>query len=253
MQQFIVQVVLFSVIGAAVWGLSRLLRCRPVDVAIAHPKKSALQALLAVAVSSLIIGLLILRQHLLHGPTGAAGPDIREAADLVPQLVLTIAYVLPAGLFMLKARERPRTAGFTTANLWQSLVIGMGLALLTFYFRPGGIAAKLGCIEPHHAVAFVFYGFVGFGEEFLFRGYLQNRLIRWLGRWRGWVLASVIMAVVHFPHRLMIEGLAVGDAAAASLALVPVSLLMGFVMLRTQNVVASGIFHTFANWVNVLG
>jgi len=28
---------------------------------------------------------------------------------------------------------------------------------------------------------------------------------------------------------------------------------MGYVMLRTENVVAPGLFHTFANWVNPLG
>ena len=43
------------------------------------------------------------------------------------------------------------------------------------------------------------------------------------------------------------------DAIAATSALLPVSLLMGFVMLRVGNVVAPGLFHTFANWANTLG
>jgi len=42
------------------------------------------------------------------------------------------------------------------------------------------------------------------------------------------------------------------EAFADSAALIPVSLLMGFIMLRTRNLIASGLFHTFANWVNQL-
>jgi len=56
-------------------------------------------------------------------------------------------------------------------------------------------------------------------------------------------------ALVHLPHRMLIGGMSFPDALAATLALIPVSLLMGFVMLRAGSVVSSGLFHTFANWV----
>jgi membrane protease YdiL (CAAX protease family) len=91
---------------------------------------------------------------------------------------------------------------------------------------------------------------VGFGEEFLFRGYLQTRLVARLGLGRGWILTALIFSLIHLPQRLVTPGTGIGDAAAATLGLLPVSLLLGFIMLRVQNVVAPGLFHTFANWAS---
>ena len=247
------QVILFAIIGLAVYGLSRLFRCKPVVPPISNSKRSAIHAIVAVTVSALIVNLLILRHHLRHGPTPGSRPELDQFSDLVPQLVVVFIYVLPAAIFMLRDREPLRSVGITNRNLWQSALIGMSLALLTFYFQGGGFWAKVAKVNAHHAIALVHYAFVGFGEEFLFRGYLQNRLIAWLGTWQGWGLASVIMAFVHLPHRWLIEGMSLSGAVASSAALLPVSLLMGFVMLQTGNLVAPGLFHTFANWVNRLG
>ncbi|MDX9851718.1 MAG: hypothetical protein RBT01_14510 [Anaerolineaceae bacterium] len=42
-------------------------------------------------------------------------------------------------------------------------------------------------------------------------------------------------------------------ALLSSAALIPISLFVGFVMLRTGNIVAPGLAHTFANWIDTLG
>ncbi len=52
----------------------------------------------------------------------------------------------------------------------------------------------------------------------------------------------------HFPHRLLLGGLSPGQAALATIGLIPAGLFLGFVMLRTRNIVASGILHTFINF-----
>jgi membrane protease YdiL (CAAX protease family) len=46
---------------------------------------------------------------------------------------------------------------------------------------------------------------------------------------------------------VLIRGINWGDATLAAIGLLPPALLLGFIMLRTQNIVASGIFHTFIN------
>ena len=250
--QFLAQVLIFSLVGVAVWGLSRVLRCNVALPDIPNAKKSSYGALGAVGISMAPAYLLMVRQRLLHGATSDYAPRFEHVSALWPQLLLVLIYVVPAGVFMIRNRESLRTTGISTRNLWQSLLIGAGLALLTFYFRPGGLMAKVQGIQARHGVALVFFAGVGFGEEFLFRGYLQNRLAAWLGRWPGWVAASVAMAIVHLPHRSLIQGMSFGVALVDTLALIPVSLLMGFVMLRTQNIVAPGLFHTFADWVNTL-
>jgi membrane protease YdiL (CAAX protease family) len=94
---------------------------------------------------------------------------------------------------------------------------------------------------------------VGFAEEFAFRGYLQTRLVAWLGRWPGWVLASVLMALAHAVQRLTVGGMPPLDALSSSASLIPISLFLGYVMLRTENVVAPGLAPIFADWAGTLG
>ena len=50
----------------------------------------------------------------------------------------------------------------------------------------------------------------------------------------------------------LIGGMDWPGALAASVGLIPVSLLMGFVMMRTGNILAPGLFQTFANRVSAV-
>lgn len=60
------------------------------------------------------------------------------------------------------------------------------------------------------------------------------------------------MALIHIPQRMAAMGLSFQDAIVSSVLLILISLTMGYIMLKTENIVAPGIYHTFANWVNVL-
>jgi membrane protease YdiL (CAAX protease family) len=106
-------------------------------------------------------------------------------------------------------------------------------------------------LNMNHFWAFLQFSVVGFSEEFAFRGYLQTRLCAWLGRWQGWLLASVLMALIHIPQRVWMLGFDASTAFLSSAYLIPISLIMGFVMLRTENIVAPAIFNTFSDWVGV--
>jgi membrane protease YdiL (CAAX protease family) len=248
--QFLMQVPVFAVIGAIVYGLSRLLHCRPAPVTLANPRKSSLHALIAVVVSMAVLALLMVRQFVRHGAEAPQHTPIESVRDLIPQMAILVIYGLPAALFLIRNKEGLQTVGITRRNLWQATAIGLLLAAITLSFGKGGPEGLLQRIGPQHALPLVYYAFVGFGEEFLFRGYLQARLMAWLGTGRGWLAASVIMALVHFPHRLLIGGMGPLEALGASAELIPVSLLMGYIMIRVRNIVAPGLFHTFANWVS---
>jgi len=248
MTRMLIRCVWFVVIGAAVYGACRLLRCRRCkDIGIAQPRRSALRALCSVGISMSILFLLMFGGR----RRTSSALAITQASDLLSQLVILVLYIGPAAIFMMIAKERLRTVGIGTHNLWQGILIGACLACSVFFLEQSGFS-RLFHLRSHHAISLIYYAFGGFGEEFLFRGYLQTRLVRWLGTWKGWLIASVIMALVHWPDRLLILNMATGDAFVATISLVPVSLLFGFIMLRTQNIMAPGLFHTFANWVSGL-
>lgn len=237
------------VVGAVVWGLSKLLRCKAPEPGLKEPGRSARQAIIAVCLSMSIL-LLLMLPGLLAGKAHTATHQPRTFS-LAPQLMLLALYVIPAGVFMRRNKESLQSVGISRTNLWQAAVIGGALAAQTFCPQPGEPAPHLVPFTAMHAKALLFYSLVGFGEEFLFRGYLQTRLVGWLGAVRGWILASVIMALVHLPGRLL-QGLGLLEAFSSCVSLISVSLLMGFIMLRTGNLLAPGLFHTFGNWVRVL-
>jgi membrane protease YdiL (CAAX protease family) len=59
------------------------------------------------------------------------------------------------------------------------------------------------------------------------------------------------MALVHVSGRMMIGGLDVLTALLSSAMLITIGLLIGYTMLRTENVVAPAILHTVADWLNI--
>ena len=60
------------------------------------------------------------------------------------------------------------------------------------------------------------------------------------------------MALAHIVQRITMQGLSPLEALVSSALLIPVSLLLGYVMLQTENVIAPAVFHTFLDWVDTL-
>lgn len=78
---------------------------------------------------------------------------------------------------------------------------------------------------------------VSLPEEAFFRGYLQEHLGNTL---RGVVIVSILFSVAHLPRYIFS-----GDAYS-TLTFFP-SLVMGYLYLRTSNILPAVIFHLFAN------
>jgi membrane protease YdiL (CAAX protease family) len=104
--------------------------------------------------------------------------------------------------------------------------IGLGTRFLAWNPRPTWITT---IIQP-----VVIYLVTGVPEEFLFRGLIQNLLMRWLGG-VGFVIAAVIFGLSHLP-----------DPRYAFLATIA-GLAYGWVYLRTGKITASGVTHALVD------
>lgn len=249
--KLVIQYVAFALIGALVYGSCRLLRLKPVSPDVPKPRRSALCALVSVLASMLIITMIMLanQKHALPQHAPPHGTGHKHPRHLTDQMSLLAIYFLPMALMLRLNGEKLRSIGLARANLLKATLVGLVVAALTVFFGRGGPRAVFVFNESRNLHSLVYYAFVGFGEEILFRGYLQSRLVAWRGLTQGWILASVVMALVHVPQRLFIQHLGVSHALVSSLGLIPVSLLMGYIMLKTGSVVPSGLFHTFGDWV----
>jgi membrane protease YdiL (CAAX protease family) len=252
MNQFISQIIALSIFAGAVWGITKLLRCKPISPGITNPKRSSLRALVAVTGTIVIIFLFELVRRSTQAGILMPGTQFEHFRDLFPAFIAFLLFLLPAGICVIRAHEPLKSVGISRTNLWQSIVIGFVFVVLMFYMQHNDLLEKLQGLERRNSIRLVYFAFIGFEEEILFRGYLQTRLIAWIGKWRGWGLASVIMALAHFPLRMLIDDKALGTALINALGLIPVSLFFGFLMLRTRNVLAPAIIHTFTNWISEL-
>jgi len=246
----------FCGIGAVVYILARILKVKYIGYKFINPKKSAFYAIVAVTISAFMVTGLML--SIKSQNTSEVTSIIRNYnLGSVTNIVITWLIMLSPLLVVKRIRKETwGSIGITKHNLKQSILIGTILALITIasvlLFSSSSVRDIGQKLTLSALWALVYYAVVGFCEEFMFRGYLQIRLMGWIGRWKGWILTSIVMALVHIPQRMAIMGLPPQEAIISAVLLIPISLTMGFILIKTENIVAPGIYHTFANWVNVL-
>jgi membrane protease YdiL (CAAX protease family) len=94
---------------------------------------------------------------------------------------------------------------------------------------------------------------VGFSEEIIWRGYVQTRMIAYGGKVRGLLATSLLFAILwHFPVESYAQSGAILNALVNALTRFAPSLLFGYLMQKSQNVLPSSIFHLFMDWAPLL-
>ena len=188
--------------------------------------------------AAIFLGLAIKYHMLPHVPVPA--PDGFDAARLVGVV---------AGLYLFLVGRPTSAVGYTWSVTARDLAtallafvafaaialpIGLGTHFLVWHPKPGWGNDAL---QP-----IVIYLITAIPEEFLFRGLIQNFLMRWFGRGGGLVLASGIFGLSHYPDpRYIVLATFAGGA-------------YGWVYLRTGKITASGVTHALVDavWVVIL-
>ena len=155
---------------------------------------------------------------------------------------------LVAGLYLFLVGRPTKGVGFT----WSLGAGDFGVALLAFaafavLALPIGLGTGFLTWHPKHGWTnllqpIVIYLITAVPEEFLFRGLIQNFLMRWAGPAIGFGVASVIFGLSHLP-----------DPRYAFLATLA-GAAYGWVYLRTGKITASALTHALVDavWVVLL-
>ena len=217
-------------------------------------RKSALTALMALSIGWILISglfFLLFMQGVSASKNQEFGPW-----NVIRQAMIGCLFLTPVVVMMKRRQEALSSAGITKQNFGKSVLLGIILSVFMFLF--GILMKRLDIGDGLHSIPVSdFWGLmtflvVGITEEFGFRGYLQTRLMSWLGEIWGWATASVLMAVAHIVQRSVVMGMSGVDAIGSSLSLLPISLLYGFLLLRTKSIAAGTIFHAFTDWFSVV-
>lgn len=214
---------------------------------IANTRKSAILSLLIVVIQLIIstIYLIVTRKYFMNISS--------NEAFFVQAIFYLLEMTLVLGIVIL-SKESISSIGIAKKNLLKSVIAGItiGIVYYLLVINVFKVNKVMNIISTESFNTFINFLIVGFVEEVIYRGYLQTRLISWLGTFKGCFSTSVIFAFTHLPHRLIVEGLNFTDASINCTLLIPVSLLYGYIMIKTRNVVANSIFHTFTDWTETV-
>lgn len=237
---YIIMLAVFCFLGGVIYLITSFgwLKCNNSVWLADDPKKHAV-----FSIAALLCGFVVILAIFIFFPQSH-----EDATDTIymtfRQLLFTIISLLPVVIVMLLLKEPSSSIGIKK-NLIASLFIGVFLSM-TFIFRVE--VNNLFAIQSLETLPL--YLIIGFGEEVLMRAYFQQRMIAWLGAAKGIVIAAIVMAAMHFPQYVLINESTMFEAVVAIAWIIPVSGLLGFVMWRTNNVVAPGLLHTTINWTS---
>lgn len=247
--QVIILVVLFVVGVPIVYLLSKALKIRPKPITIAEPRKeAALAIIVSVALFVLAFALWTLtKMFQLQPPKFTVDITFvswRAVFDGVGFLIIALA--------MRSTRQKLGNIGINKNDMGRMVALGLTLSVI-YLIVAGLLAPYLGegfkGFSPSLAYGLILYTIVGFSQEVFSRGYIQTRLIAYGGTIKGLMVTSLLFALWHFPRAYYYE--ASGDVLAAlawASMKVFLGLLFGYIMLRSQNIIPTSIFHLFYDW-----
>jgi membrane protease YdiL (CAAX protease family) len=193
---------------------------------------------------------LLLPQALISG----TGKDlVYSVNDVVRQAGTALLFLVPFGLSLLVRRQPLLSVGLGQRTLRASLYLGIALALIAIFLNGKVNAIIYGGITTatvNYLLAVLVTAFV---EEAIFRGFIQLRLVGWLGETWGWLATAVLFVLWRLPQKLQQAGGVSLPDLALYLALVFGSgLVLGWVMRKSGNILAPWLYHAFSAWLAVI-
>lgn len=248
----------FIIVALLVYFLSKIFKVTLKGWSFENPGQSALWAIIAILISLIVIAALLLPAVLSSHQSTAGQQAVGRAytfGTVLNQCELCFIMMLPVLIIKRIRKESWESMGVSRHNLTKAFSIGLILAAagtLANLASSRSISIVLGSLTVGHFWAFLWFAAVGFTEELMFRGFFQARMVAWLGIWQGWIVSSLTMALYHFFNRVGVMGMSPLDALISCITLIPISLSMGYIMIRTENIIAPAICHTFADWWGTL-
>nr|WP_273345530.1 CPBP family glutamic-type intramembrane protease [Clostridium luticellarii] len=217
------------------------------------PRKSGLHAFAAVFISIFLITLIIF----FISYTGKSNTDTQISITYNFSIVLSNAllYLIIISPILLTKKffkQLWASTGVSRHNLKKSIgtgtISGIIFIILSLFYMNINVNKVITHLNIGHFWALLNCAVIGFSEEFMFRGYLQTRLIAWMGKNKGWMAASILMALMHLPQRIFIGKMTLTETLTSMFGLVFFSLFLGYMMIKTENVTAPSIFHALYDW-----
>ena len=230
---------------------SATLKMRPKTVTFVQHKKQAMLSLVVFSVSFLAtFGIYGFYDKIWVRTTLTADPVYVLRAAIAIMILL-----LPTIVALRFSRQGLADVALTQQNLRKNFAFG-ALTSIVIVLVLGVASPNLGGGFAGFSVATIFlllsYVVIAFGEELVFRGYIQTRLVVNNGALVGVGGASLLYALYNVPLGFFCYGGDIGLALVYGAWRVSTGLVYGYIFHRSQNIVPSIIVHIFLVWGGLL-
>ena len=234
-----------------VYLLSRALKLHPKPITIEGLKKETIAVFIVIAALFVARFALDTLGYLVVLPTFTLYklppyPPF-AAADVLWGVLMQAVFLLLMILAMKRTGQSLGSIGVTGVDKWRNLALG--LVLSAIYVAATGLlgGGTFAGFSISLVYVFIVMVIVGFIQEIVWRGYVQTRLTARVGTVKGLVVTALLFGLWHFPTRYFQYGVASEALADIFVGLLPISLLLGYVMLRSRNIIPASILHLFVN------
>ncbi len=244
--------VLVLVVGIpSVFIFSKTLKLHPQSVIFSKKKKEVvLSFIVFVAVFAGAFGIYGFYDRVWIRATLTADP-LYVLRDVIAIAIL----LLPAVVALKFSRQTVTDIAVTRKDLRKNLALGMLTSIVLILFL-GGLSRFLGGGFAGFSVATIYlllsYVIIGFGEEIVFRGYIQTRLVASGGSAIGIGVTSLCYAAYNFPLGYFCFSGDIPLAMVYAVWRLSSGLLYGYMFHKSQNVLSSSIVHIFLVWGGLL-
>ncbi len=243
-----------------VYLLSKALRLHPKPIEISQPRKEVARVSVVVVVLFAFIFAWRTLVYVFAYGVGIAVELPNPTVDSSTLLWLSGAQGISLLILAVAVKITGQTFGSVGINRNNlPRVVALGLISSAIYLAVTGSISVLGGggfagFSPSLAYGLIWSAASGFAEETVWRGYVQTRLVAYAGTTKGILITSLLFGVLwHFPRAYYFEASKmVLSALAWTLPRVFGGVIFGYIMVRSQNIVASSIFHSVADWTVAL-
>ncbi len=235
----------------SVYIFSKALKLKPQVIAFSEKKKGAILSFIVfVAVFTGAFGIYGFYDRVWIRATLTADP-LYVLRDVIAIAIL----LLPAFIALRYSKQKLTDIAVTRKNLGKNLALGIltSLILILFLgvlspFLGGGFAGFSGAT----GYLLLSYVIIGLGEEIVFRGYIQTRLVAFRGSAVGVGVTSLCYAAYNFPLGYFCFSGNITLALVYGFWRFSSGLLYGYTFHKGQNVLSSTIVHIFLVWGGLL-
>ena len=244
-------IVILGVGYPLIFVFSKALKLHPQIIDIVERKREALLCFL-------VLGAVIAGAFGIYGFYDRVWVRLTLTADplyVLRDAIAIAVILLPAIVALRWSKQTLGSIGIARKNLIKNLALGLLVGLLLILF--------LGVLSPFLAGGFagfsvptgyllLSYIIIGFGEEILFRGYMQTRLTAYSGPAMGIGLASLFYVTYNFPLGYFCFSGDIFLAGMYAIWRLSSGLLYGYTFYKSQNIISSSILHSLVVWGGLL-